>query len=92
MITLPYLAGEARAVFRQHDARHVFLSRPASEDDQQNFGARGRRANIVTSGPSSWKHGKHYDRINVVRNPCIGSEKCELDAIVFYLLQDNTTS
>jgi oligopeptide transport system substrate-binding protein len=49
-------------------------------------------ANIVTSGPFKLEAWKHYDRINVVRDPMYWDTKSvKLDAIVFYLLQDNTT-
>ena len=49
-------------------------------------------ANIVTSGPFKLEAWRHYDRINVARDPMYWDTKSvKLDAIVFYLLQDNTT-
>ena len=49
-------------------------------------------ANIVTSGPFKLEAWNHYDRINVARDPMYWDAKSvKLDAIVFYLLQDNTT-
>ncbi len=59
----------------------------------EKFGSRWTEAaNIVTSGPFKLEAWKHYDRINVVRDPMYWDTKSvKLDAIVFYLLADNTT-
>ena len=49
-------------------------------------------ANVVTSGPFKLEGWKHYDRVNVVRDPMNWDAKnVKLDRIVFYLLQDNAT-
>src|SRR6266852_8386201 len=49
-------------------------------------------ANIVTSGSFKLEAWKHYDRINVARDPMYwDTTSVKLERIVFYLLQDNTT-
>src|SRR5712692_6010715 len=71
---------------------HPFF-RVVQEKAIEKFGAAWTdAANIVTSGPFKLQAWKHYDRINVVRDPMYWDAKnVKLDAIVFYLLQDNTT-
>jgi len=71
---------------------HVFF-RVLHQKTIETFGAAWTdAANIVTSGPFKLEAWKHYDRINVVRNPMYWDAKSvKLDGIVFYLLQDNTT-
>ncbi len=71
---------------------HVFF-RVLHQKTIEKFGAAWTdAANIVTSGPFKLEAWKHYDRINVVRNPMYWDAKSvKLDGIVFYLLQDNTT-
>jgi ABC-type oligopeptide transport system substrate-binding subunit len=71
---------------------HVFF-RVLHQKTIEKFGAAWTdAANIVTSGPFKLEAWKHYDRINVVRDPMYWDAKnVRLDAIVFYLLQDNTT-
>ncbi len=71
---------------------HVFF-RVLHQKTIEKFGrAWTDAANIVTSGPFKLEAWKHYDRINVVRDPMYWDTKSvKLDAIVFYLLQDNTT-
>ncbi len=71
---------------------HVFF-RVLHQKTIEKFGAAWTdAANIVTSGPFKLEAWKHYDRINVVRNPMYWDAKSvKLDAIVFYLIQDNTT-
>ncbi len=71
---------------------HVFF-RVLHQKTIEKFGAAWTdAANIVTSGPFKLAAWKHYDRINVVRDPMYWDAKnVKLDAIVFYLLQDNTT-
>ena len=71
---------------------HVFF-RVLHQKTIEKFGAAWTdAANIVTSGPFKLQAWKHYDRINVVRDPLYWDAKnVKLDGIVFYLLQDNTT-
>src|SRR5258708_30092175 len=71
---------------------HVFF-RVLHQKTIETFGAAWTdAANIVTSGPFKLEAWKHYDRISVVRNSMYWDAKSvKLDAIVFYLLQDNTT-
>ena len=71
---------------------HVFF-RVLHQKTVEKFGhAWTDAANIVTSGSFKLEAWKHYDRINVVRDPMNWDAKSvKLDAIVFYLLQDNTT-
>jgi oligopeptide transport system substrate-binding protein len=71
---------------------HVFF-RVLHQKTIEKFGAAWTdAAHIVTSGPFKLEAWKHYDRINVVRNPMYWDAKSvKLDAVVFYLLQDNTT-
>ncbi len=71
---------------------HVFF-RVLHQKTIEKFGAAWTdAANIVTSGPFKLEAWKHYDRINAVRDPMYWDAKnVKLDAIVFYLLQDNTT-
>src|SRR5258707_470447 len=71
---------------------HVFF-RVLHQKTIEKFGvAWTDAANIVTSGPFKLEAWKHYDRINVVRDPMYWDAKnVKLDAIVFYLLQDNAT-
>ena len=71
---------------------HVFF-RVLHQKTIEKFGAAWTdAANIVTSGPFKLEAWKHYDRINVVRDPMYWDAKSvKLDAIVFYLLADNTT-
>jgi oligopeptide transport system substrate-binding protein len=71
---------------------HVFF-RVLHQKTIEKFGAAWTDpANIVTSGPFKLEAWKHYDRINVERDPMYWDAKnVKLDAIVFYLLQDNTT-
>ena len=71
---------------------HVFF-RVLHQKTIETFGAAWTdAANIVTSGPFKLEAWKHYDRINVVRNPMYwDARSVKLDGIVFYLLQDNTT-
>ena len=69
------------------------LFRVVNQRTIEKFGANWTDAqNIVTSGPFKLEAWKHYDRINVVRNPLYwDAQSVKLDGIVFYLLQDNTT-
>jgi oligopeptide transport system substrate-binding protein len=71
---------------------HVFF-RVLHQQTIEKFGAAWTdAANIVTSGPFKLEAWKHYDRINVVRDPMYWDAKnVKLERIVFYLLQDNTT-
>src|SRR5258708_31208613 len=71
---------------------HIFF-RVLHQKTIEKFGAAWTdAANIVTSGPFKLESWKHYDRINVVRDPMYWDAKnVKLDAIVFYLIQDNTT-
>ncbi len=71
---------------------HVFF-RVLHQKTIEKFGnAWIEAANIVTSGPFKLEAWKHYDRINVVRDPMYwDTANVKLDRIVFYLLQDNTT-
>ncbi len=71
---------------------HVFF-RVLHQKTIEKFGSAWiEAANIVTSGPFKLEAWKHYDRINVVRDPMYwDTANVKLDRIVFYLLQDNTT-
>jgi len=71
---------------------HVFF-RVLHQKTIEKFGAAWTDpANIVTSGAFKLEAWKHYDRVNVVRDPMYWDAKSvKLDAIVFYLLADNTT-
>src|SRR5712691_9502826 len=71
---------------------HVFF-RVLHQKTIEKFGAAWTdAANIVTSGSFKLEAWKHYDRINVVRDPMNWDAKnVKLDRIVFYLLADNTT-
>ncbi|HVS82820.1 MAG TPA: peptide ABC transporter substrate-binding protein [Pyrinomonadaceae bacterium] len=71
---------------------HVFF-RVLHQKTIETFGnAWTESPNIVTSGPFKLDTWKHYDRINVVRDPMYWDAKSvKLERIVFYLLQDNTT-
>lgn len=71
---------------------HVFF-RVLHQKTIEKFGAAWTDpANIVTSGAFKLEAWKHYDRINVVRDPMYWDAKnVKLNGIVFYLLADNTT-
>jgi ABC-type oligopeptide transport system substrate-binding subunit len=71
---------------------HQFF-RVVNQRNIEKFGATWTdAANIVTSGPFKLEAWKHYDRINVVRDPMYWDlANVKLERIVFYLLQDTTT-
>jgi len=71
---------------------HVFFRVLHQRTIEKFGGAWTESPNIVTSGPFKLEAWKHYDRINVARDPMYWDAKSvKLDRIVFYLLQDNTT-